>query len=77
MINKKNLLGGKTMIILNRKRIEMLSMMILMGMVAFTFRTAKVEEDTIETMALPVTNRVIVIDAGHGNQMKEQKVAME
>jgi len=66
MINKKNLLGGKTMIILNRKRIEMLSMMILMGMVAFTFRTAKVEEDTIETMALPVTNRVIVIDAGHG-----------
>ena len=53
------------MIILNRKRLIAMLSMICVAVLAFSFQIAK-EEKTVETVALPVSNKVIVIDAGHG-----------
>lgn len=39
--------------------------MICLSTFAFSFRIAT-EDKTVETVALPVTNKVIVVDAGHG-----------
>ena len=49
------------MIILNRKRIIAILSMVCMSIFAFSFQIAK--EETVATVALPVTNKVIVIDA--------------
>ena len=44
--------------------------MVFVSLFAFSFRIAsdniKMQEVTTETVALPVTNKVIVVDAGHG-----------
>ncbi|MFR2533779.1 MAG: N-acetylmuramoyl-L-alanine amidase CwlD [Clostridia bacterium] len=53
------------MIILSKKRIAFLSSMILIAIVTFSFFT-KEEERSVQTVALPVSDKVIVIDAGHG-----------
>lgn len=53
------------MIILNKKRVIIIMSLIVIATFAFTFQTAKVN-DTVQTVALPVSNKVIVIDAGHG-----------
>ncbi len=58
-------MGVWEMIILSRKRIAFLSSMVLIAVFAFSFFTAK-KDKTVETVALPVSNKVIVIDAGHG-----------
>ena len=54
------------MIIIKRKRV-----IALIGMVCFCMVFAVVIQNvtvqkTVQTMSLPVTNKVIVIDAGHG-----------
>ena len=61
------------MVILSKKRINIIVCSLLVSLFAFSFKVAKVptnninkEESTVETVALPVTNKVIVIDAGHG-----------
>ena len=53
------------MIVLNRKRLIAMLSMVCISIFVFTFQIAE-EEKTVETVALPVTNKVIVIDAGHG-----------
>ena len=53
------------MIILNRKRLIAMLSMVFISIFVFTFQIAE-QEKTVETVALPVTNKVIVIDAGHG-----------
>lgn len=53
------------MIILSKKRIVFLGSMILLVMFTFTFFIGNTEK-SVETVALPVSNKVIVIDAGHG-----------
>lgn len=53
------------MIILNRKRIVFILSMVLVSMFVFMFQVTD-KEETIETVGLPVSNKVIVIDAGHG-----------
>ena len=53
------------MIILNKKRILLITSIVAISIFAFTIQTAQVNE-TIETVALPVSNKTIVIDAGHG-----------
>ena len=52
------------MIILKKKRILFILSLVLVSMFAFTIQIAK-DEKTISTVALPVSNKVIVIDAGH------------
>lgn len=53
------------MIILNRKRILLITSILVISIFVFTIQTAQVNE-TVETVALPISNKVIVIDAGHG-----------
>lgn len=53
------------MIILNKKRIMIIVSMVMIATCAFTIQTAQIKE-TVQTVALPVSNKVIVIDAGHG-----------
>ena len=58
------------MLIFNQKRIITIFLMVFLSLFAFSFKIANNnmlnKEITTETVALPVTNRVIVIDAGHG-----------
>lgn len=58
-------MGCFFMIILNKKRLLAMMSMICMSVFVFSFHIAK-EEKTVETVTLPVSNKMIVIDAGHG-----------
>lgn len=53
------------MIVLNKKRIIAIISMVFVALFAFVIQRANISQ-TIETVSLPVTNKVIVIDAGHG-----------
>ena len=57
------------MIILTKKKILLTLGIITMIIFAFTitaYNVTKKEVETIQTVALPVENKVIIIDAGHG-----------
>ena len=53
------------MIIISKKRIAIISGILLLAIFAFTFQTASLD-NTVQTVSLPVSNKVIVLDAGHG-----------
>lgn len=53
------------MIILNRRRLLLLTSFVFVSLVAYTLTNIQ-NPSSIETVALPVSNKVIVIDAGHG-----------
>jgi len=53
------------MIVLNRKRLITMVGMVFVSLLVFSFQIAT-EKKTMQTVALPVSNKVIVIDAGHG-----------
>lgn len=53
------------MIIINKKRILLMMGILLIATFTFSMQTFE-NEKTISTVALPVSNKVIVIDAGHG-----------
>lgn len=64
------------MIVLHKKRIAVIAGVLLMALCAFTFQTANLEK-TVPTVSLPVSNKVIVLDARtSANQMKEHKVVI-
>ena len=52
------------MIIINKKRILFIIMLILISTFTYSINTKK--ENTISTSSLPVSNKVIILDAGHG-----------
>ena len=55
------------MIVLNRKRISVMLLVIMMGIFVFSYKTAEkeiIEEKSVT--ATPVSNKVIILDAGHG-----------
>ena len=59
------------MLVLGKKRIVTMLCMILISLYVFSFKIANNIEDkniekTVETVATPVTNKVIIVDAGHG-----------
>ena len=56
------------MLILSKKRITIMLCMLCLSLYAFSFKIADIgeTEETVETVTLPVTNKVIVVDAGHG-----------
>ena len=54
------------MIILSKKRIIKLMSLITICLMVCVMQTAKTDKKTVQTVTLPVTNKVIVIDAGHG-----------
>lgn len=55
------------MVILNRKRIISIIAMVSMAIIVFISSAALEENNTVQTAALPVSSKVIVIDAGHGS----------
>ncbi len=64
------------MIILNKKRLLTIASMILIAVFAFTFQKAQVG-NTVQTMTLPVSGKIIVIDARTSeNQMRELNLAV-
>ena len=58
------------MFILNKKRLITMMCMIFVSLYAFSFKIANDNfinvEKTAQTVALPVTNKVVIVDAGHG-----------
>ena len=50
------------MIIVNKKRLVAIFSMVFVSLLAFTFNVAK-KEETVSTVALPVSNKVIVLYA--------------
>lgn len=52
------------MVIINKKRILLIIMLILISTFTYSINTKK--ENTISTSSLPVSNKVIILDAGHG-----------
>ena len=50
------------MVILSKKRVGIIMSVIFVSLFAFSFKVAK-NNDTIETVSLPVSNKVIVLDA--------------
>lgn len=53
------------MIILSKKRIIIIASTIMVALFAFTVQSEK-KNNAIQTVTLPVTNKVVVLDAGHG-----------
>lgn len=58
-------MGCFYMIVINRKRLMAILSMICVSVLVFSFQIAR-KEETVQTVALPVSSKVIVIDAGHG-----------
>lgn len=54
------------MIILSKKRLVLITCMICISLTAFMLKDSFIYKQTVETVNLPVSNKVIVIDAGHG-----------
>lgn len=52
------------MIILDKKRLGIIAGILLVAVFVFTFQTANVR-NTVQTVSLPVSSKVIVLDAGH------------
>lgn len=49
----------------NLKRISIITLSIIMSIGMYGLKNSK-KSEVISTMSVPVTNKVIVIDAGHG-----------
>lgn len=62
------------MIIINKKRIQIIIAGLLIAIFAFSFQIAgnttkeqnQEKQNTVQTTATPVSGRTVVIDAGHG-----------
>lgn len=60
------------MLILTKKRITIILCMVCVSLYAFSFKIANnmtditEAEKTAETVATPVSNKVVIVDAGHG-----------
>lgn len=55
------------MLILNRKRLSLILLIVLLGIFTFSYQDAKenLEKSQIVT-ATPISGKVIILDAGHG-----------
>ena len=53
------------MLILNKKRIYLILTCLILSTMVFQFKTSK-NIKTLETVALPVNKKIIILDAGHG-----------
>ena len=59
------------MFILGKKRLITMMCMIFVSLYAFSFKIANedimLNKKTVETVSTPVTNKIIIVDAGHGS----------
>lgn len=56
------------MFIINKRRVTFILMSVLLPIGIFSYQYSNTNKNAISTMALPVTNKTIVIDAGHGGE---------
>lgn len=54
------------MVILNRKRISLMLLVVIIGIFTFEYQLAKTERETMKVTATPTSSKIVVIDAGHG-----------
>lgn len=54
------------MFILRKKRLIITAYLIGISLFACIYSVASYEQDTVETTALPVSNKIVILDAGHG-----------
>ena len=54
------------MVILNRKRISLMLLVVIIGIFTFEYQLAKTERETMKVTASPISSKTVVIDAGHG-----------
>jgi N-acetylmuramoyl-L-alanine amidase len=54
------------MIVLNKKRLILIVSMVCFSLTAFMVKDSFTNNKIVETVNLPVSNKVIVLDAGHG-----------
>ena len=60
------------MLVLSKKRITIMLCLVFVSLYAFSFKIANNminindKEKTVQTVATPVSNRVVIVDAGHG-----------
>lgn len=55
------------MIILNRKRISFVIIAVMIGIASFLYKNQKYDDEIVkQTTSTPISNKVIVLDAGHG-----------
>jgi N-acetylmuramoyl-L-alanine amidase len=54
------------MIIIRKKRLIIMGTIFFLSLTAISLRTGFSKQNTVATMSLPVSNKVIIIDAGHG-----------
>lgn len=54
------------MIVLSKKKLMLVMSMVCISLISCMFMDAVNPKETVETVNLPVSNKVIVIDAGHG-----------
>jgi len=52
------------MLVINKKRISFILIMLMISVISFAVK--KDEKDTVQTVSLPVSDKTIVLDAGHG-----------
>ena len=54
------------MFILRKKRLILTAYLIGISLFACIYSVASYERNTVETVALPVSDKVVILDAGHG-----------
>ena len=54
------------MIVLHKKRLILVGSLLCLSLTVFSLKSAFTEHKIISTVNLPVSNKVIVLDAGHG-----------
>ena len=54
------------MIVLSKKRIMIVTIVVMVALCTFALQTNTRNTNVVQTVALPVSNKVIVLDAGHG-----------
>ena len=56
------------MFVINRKKISIVALCLMLGIFVYTYQSAKLNRSTElkETTSIPTSNKVIVVDAGHG-----------
>lgn len=59
---------GKKMIVINKKRISIIVISLVLGIFAYSYEGTKInlDQEIQETTSTPVSGKVIVLDAGHG-----------
>lgn len=54
------------MVVLRKKRLILMAYLIGISLFACIYSVASYEQDAVEATALPVSNKVVILDAGHG-----------